>query len=149
MVSLSFDTIPLSHAFRLFDHILQNDFRVMVSRVSDGFLPILNCLLRAPLNTGEALFTPNRFHSYCICRLPRISYPWWEQIETTFYRSMKKECSAREVLCLLLSAPPGICPEQLISTFSGPPRIVAAGSQSVRGHPRGCNWRAGQWNNLK
>ena len=43
-------------SFRLFAHVFQNDFRVMIPRVSDGFFPILNRFLRTPLNAGQALF---------------------------------------------------------------------------------------------
>src|SRR4030043_1913729 len=50
--------------FRLFEHVFQRDLRVMIPRVFDGFFPILNGFLWAPLQAGEALFAsvkPRRF----------------------------------------------------------------------------------------
>jgi hypothetical protein len=61
---------PMSHGrssfirFRLFEHVFQRDSRVIIPRVFDGFFSILNGFLRAPLQTGEALFAsvkPRRF----------------------------------------------------------------------------------------
>jgi hypothetical protein len=39
----------------LFEHIIQNDLRVVIPRVLGGFVPILNCFLRAPLKASQAL----------------------------------------------------------------------------------------------
>ena len=43
-------------SFCLFEHVFQNDFRVMISRDLECFLPILNRFLWAPLKAGQTLF---------------------------------------------------------------------------------------------
>ncbi len=40
----------------LFENVWQTDFRMVIALVCGGFFAILNGFLRAPLDTGQALF---------------------------------------------------------------------------------------------
>jgi len=44
-----------ARSFRLFEQVLQNDFRVVIPRIVGGFFSVLNRFLGTPLQASEAL----------------------------------------------------------------------------------------------